>query len=214
MCISFARGSGKWLFLALCGEFFAIFLFKTFEGFILSKVLLAFVTAFVFLLFLFFRDPEREIGSGVVAPADGVIKEVKQIYDKDIGKEAMRITTFMNLHNVHVNRSPLDGRVLFSVAERGLHLPAFKKEAEKNEKRVTLFETEIGHVKVVQIVGSVARRIVSYVEKGQKVKKGERIGIILFGSRVDLYLPAEKVKVVVKKGERVKAGESTLAHIV
>jgi len=109
---------------------------------------------------------------------------------------------------------PLDGTIKNTAHERGPHLPAFRKESEKNERMITTIDTAIGTVKVIQIAGTLARRIVPYVKKEDKLKKGERIGIIRFGSRVDIYLPSKKIsKVCVKVGDMVKAGEDTIAEI-
>ena len=161
----------------------------------------------------FFRDPDREIGNGFVASADGRIREISNLKDKDIG-DCTKISTFMNLHNVHVNRIPLDGTVKDITHISGIHLPAFKKESEKNERVITIIKTDIGIIKIIQIAGTLARRIFPYVKKGDKLKKGEKIGLIKFGSRVDVYLPSKKIKNInVKLGDKVKAGETTLAEI-
>jgi phosphatidylserine decarboxylase len=120
----------------------------------------------------------------------------------------------MNVHNVHVNRMPVDGVVNDVVHVSGSYLPAFKKESERNERVILKLETVIGMVKVILIAGTLARRIVPYVQKGDKLKKGDRISIIRFGSRVDVYLQSKKVKhLTVKMNDRVKAGESTIAEI-
>lgn len=162
---------------------------------------------------LFFRDPDRKTGEGIVACADGKIREIKKMKESDIG-QCIRISTFMNLHNVHVNRMPLDGVVEDVVHIPGGYVPAFKKESEKNERVILTIITDIGLVKIIQIAGTIARRIVPYISKGDKVKKGERIGIIRLGSRVDVYLPSGKIKkTVVKNKDSVKAGESTIAEI-
>ena len=150
----------------------------------------------VFFLF-FFRDPEREIGEGIVAPADGKIMSV----------EKNNVSTFMNLHNVHVNRAPFDGKIISVKHVSGRHVPAYKKELDSNEKVVIEMGTEIGAIKIVQIAGVFARRIVPYVKKGDVVKKGQRIGIIRFGSRVDIHLP-KNIEIMVKKGENVLAGKT------
>jgi len=176
-----------------------------------------FVSSFLLLLtgffLLFFRDPERNIGKGIVASADGKIREISSIEDEDIG-ECMNISTFMNVYNVHVNRMPLDGTIKNIVHLPGAHLPAFKKESERNERVIVTIDTEIGIVKVIQIAGTLARRIVPYVKKGDKLKKGEKIGIIRLGSRVDIYIPSKKIKTVhVKIGDMIKAGVDTLAEI-
>ena len=162
---------------------------------------------------IFFRDPERIIGKGVVAPADGKIQWIDHTENDDIG-EYTRISTFMNMYNVHVNRMPLDGVIKDLVHQSGSHIPAFKKESERNEQITITMDTAIGIVKICQIAGTFGRRIVSYVKEGETIKKGERIGIIKFGSRVDLYLPSKKIKsICVKIRDKVLAGEDVIAYI-
>lgn len=160
------------------------------------------------LVFLnFFRDPERAPGRGIVAPADGVVQSIDEWED---GRT--RVATFMNPFNVHVNRAPLAGRVVSVEHIAGGFIPAFDKESDRNERVVWQFETEVGDLEVVQITGALARRIVPYLGAGAKVEKGERIGIIRLGSRVDVYLPASIVPAV-KVGDKMVAGETTLAEI-
>ena len=172
---------------------------------------LLFLKTFMFLIF--FRDPDRTIGKGIVASADGKIREISDEKDDEIGK-CTKISTFMNLYNVHVNRIPVDGIVKNITHKKGLHLPAFKKESEKNERVITIIDTKIGKIKVIQIAGTIARRIFPYIKIGDKMKKGEKIGIIKFGSRVDVYLPTQKIKkICVRVGDIVKAGETTIAEI-
>lgn len=214
MCFRFAKGSGIWLIVAASVELFALAFFLSFMDNIFVGVLFFMVTLAVVMVVWFFRDPDRDIGVGVVAPADGVVTGVEELVGEDVGGTSLRIVTFMNIHNVHVNRIPLTGTVVSTTHHPGSHIPAFSKDSERNERQVTVFETEIGRMKLVQIAGTVARRIVPYIEKGDVLAKGERVGIILFGSRVDLYLPAGRVRVVVRKGDRMKAGESTVAEIV
>jgi phosphatidylserine decarboxylase len=191
------------LFIFLRDEIIgAVFLFLSLVFFIISIVLI-----------IFFRDPERDIGKGIVACADGRIREIINVEDDYVGV-SVRISTFMNLHNVHVNRMPIDGKITDIVHKSGFHLPAFKKESEKNERVIIKLESEIGKIKIIQIAGTLARRIVPYINKKNKLKKGERIGIIRLGSRVDLYLPNRGIKkIYVKKGDIVKAGENTIAEI-
>ena len=156
---------------------------------------------------LFFRDPDRKVcGAAVCSPADGVIQFVRKNGD------GWRIAVFMNIHNVHVNRSPVDGTISEMRHIPGSHIPAFEKESERNERVVYRIETTYGEIKMVQIAGIVARRIVPYMKEGDKLGKGERIGLIRFGSRVDTYLPKGFMPLV-KEGERVKAGESPLAEL-
>jgi len=179
--------------------------------------LVLFLLGLVFLLFtvlllLFFRDPDREIGEDIVAPADGKIVKIKETNDKDVGK-CYFVSTFMNIFDTHVNRCPLDGKIIKTLYKPGGHLPAFTKNYESNESNIILLQTEIGLIKIVQVAGVFARRIVCYVKEGDDVKKGERIGIIKFGSRVDLYLPKNSVKIFKKMGSRVKAGVDTIAKV-
>lgn len=181
------------------------------------RVILTVLSVFLFLiscfLVVFFRDPERSIGHGIVAVADGKIREVAAIHDNDVGA-CTRISTFMNIHNVHVNRMPLDGAIEDITHHKGSHLPAFKKESDKNERVVLRIQTDIGCIKIVQIAGTLARRIVPYVSKGQTVKKGGKIGLIRLGSRVDLYLPTKKIKpITIQVRDTIKAGEDTIAEL-
>ncbi|OON81737.1 phosphatidylserine decarboxylase [Streptomyces tsukubensis] len=149
----------------------------------------------------FFRDPEREITVGrVISPADGVVQSIMPWKD---GRT--RVAIFMSPLNVHVNRAPLAGTVTSVEHIPGGFVPAFNKESENNERVVWHFDTELGDIEMVQIAGAVARRIVPYVPMGTKVEQGERIGLIRFGSRVDIYLP-EGVEVDVEVGQPTVAG--------
>ncbi|MET7617482.1 phosphatidylserine decarboxylase [Streptomyces sp. NPDC005408] len=149
----------------------------------------------------FFRDPEREIATGrVISPADGVVQSIMPWKD---GRT--RVAIFMSPLNVHVNRAPLAGTVTSVEHVPGGFVPAFNKESENNERVVWHFDTELGDIEMVQIAGAVARRIVPYIPQGTKVEQGERIGLIRFGSRVDIYLP-EGVDVAVEVGQTTTAG--------
>jgi phosphatidylserine decarboxylase len=213
--MNIAQGSLSWIAISFI---FTGILF-CFSYFISSQ--LQYVCLFISLLMLllsialviFFRDPTRSIGSGIIAVADGMIREITDENDSDVGK-CTKISTFMNIHNVHVNRMPLDGTVSEIVHFHGSHLPAFKKESEKNERVNILIKSKIGAVKIILIAGTIARRIVPYIEDGAKVKKGEKIGLIRLGSRVDIYLPRQKIQSIsVKEKDKVRAGEDTIAHI-
>ena len=153
------------------------------------------------LLLFFYRDPYREIQEGIVSPADGLVQKV----DKHSGM--IYISIFMGPQNVHVNRSPIDGTVLSQKHRDGGNLPAFSKDSDQNERLVTKLETDIGVFKVTQIAGFLVRRIVSYVEPKSSVFKGERIGLIHFGSRVDLRFEAAGIDIAVSEGDRVLAGQ-------
>ncbi len=213
--IRIAEGGMPWVlasfavtFLVLGASFFTI-------GILAAVLFVISVFSFVIscLLIVFFRDPERFIGKGIVAVADGKIREILHLQDIDVG-DCLRISTFMNIQNVHVNRMPLSGSIVSLTHHPGSHIPAFQKESDANEQVILLLKTDVGMVKIVQIAGAVARRIVPYVRAGSLIKKGEKIGLIRLGSRVDLYLPAQKVKtLVVHMSERIKAGETTIAEI-
>lgn len=161
--------------------------------------------AFLFLLW-FFRDPERSVGEEVVSPADGKVLAV------DAGPHEARLTIFMAPTSVHVNRCPLSGRIEQLTYHRGGHVPAFKKESERNERLELDLSTGKGPVRVRLIAGTVARRIHPYVTPGAEVKKGDRIGLIAFGSRCELVLPGSAFRFTVEPGTWVKAGETTVAR--
>ena len=153
----------------------------------------------------FFRDPEREIAQGrVLSPADGVVQSIMPWHD---GRT--RVAIFMSPLNVHVNRAPLAGEVVSVEHVPGGFVPAFNKESEHNERVVWHFGTELGDIEMVQIAGTVARRIVPYVGTGAKVEQGERVGLIRFGSRVDVYLP-EGLEAAVEVGQATTAGVTRL----
>ena len=159
----------------------------------------------IFFLF-FFRDPEREIPpEGIVSPADGKVQFIEQ------KGNIVRVGVFMNINDVHVNRAPISGKVVDIRHIFGSYVPAFRKDSERNERTYITLETPIGTVEMVQIAGALVRRIVTYVNEGDFVRKGQRIGMIRFGSRVDVIMPSDRVKVIAEKGDKVKAGESVIA---
>jgi phosphatidylserine decarboxylase len=214
--MNLAKGSKPWIYSAFFAGIIFLILFIIFIDRFIGIIFL-FLSTIVFLkaifLIQFFRDPDRVIGEGIVACADGKVREISSLNDDKVGN-CTKISTFMNIYNVHVNRIPFDGTVQDIIHIQGIHLPAFKKESEKNERVVTTIDTKIGTIKVIQIAGTIARRIVPYIKKGDKLKKGDRIGIIRFGSRVDIYLPTEKIRNIhVKVGDIIKAGETTIAEI-
>jgi phosphatidylserine decarboxylase len=200
-----ARGCWSWVAppLLLSILFFALCWFSLW-------FLAGFIPAFCVLVFflIFFRDPERTIAEEIIAPADGKIRDIKQ------EKNQYLISTFMEVNNVHVNRMPLDGRITKMTHFPGYHLRAWKKESDLNERVVITIETVIGQITVVQLAGLIARRVFPYIKDGDELKKGDRIGIIRLGSRVDVYLPTDKIQSIpVKIGDSVKAGEDTIALI-
>ncbi len=166
---------------------------------------LAGVVAF---LAVFFRDPERPAGEGVVSAADGTVRAVERRGDR------WNVSVFLGPLNVHVNRLPLAGTVEQVESSGHGFRPAFREDAEQNLRRSYRLRTEVGAVEVVQIVGVVARRLVSFVGPGATLRKGERFGMIVLGSRVDVLLPAARTVPTVRVGERVRAGSSTIARIL
>lgn len=161
----------------------------------------------------FFRDPERQIPTtpgAVVSPADGKVTSISPTQWK--GEPRISISIFLSVFNVHVNRSPVGGRVIALDYRSGKYLNALSAaSAEHNEQSVCTLQTELGErIVFKQIAGLLARRIVFTRRIGDRVARGERIGMIKFGSRCDVILPAS-AKVQVKLGESVKGGSSTLA---
>ncbi|AHY45435.1 Phosphatidylserine decarboxylase [Rubrobacter radiotolerans] len=164
----------------------------------------------------FFRDPERETARGVrsvYAPADGLVREVRTVRDETLG-QAERISTFLNLHNVHVNRAPFGGRIRKLERIEGGYAPALFGSSEENFRVRIEVEGERGPYVVVQKAGAIARRITPYVSPGDGVRAGERIGVIHFGSRTDVLFPAGSVRVLAEEGMRVRAGMTEIARYV
>lgn len=156
----------------------------------------------------FFRDPERVPGEGrLISPADGVVQSIDPWPD---GRT--RVAIFMSPLNVHVNRAPAAGTVLSVEHVPGGFVPAFNKDSDQNERVVWHFDTVLGDIEMVQIAGAVARRIVPYLFAGAKVVQGERVGLIRFGSRVDVYLP-EGIRPAVTVGTKTVAGVTRLDHV-
>jgi len=165
----------------------------------------------------FFRDPERAIPGEpevIVAPADGKVVLVDAVQETGFLKSpAQRVAIFMNVFDVHVNRAPVAGQVKEVKHRAGDYKAAFRQDAAvRNEQQAVVFDTGAGRqFLVVQIAGLLARRIIAFVKPGQQLARGERFGMICFGSRVDLYLPGE-VDLQVKVGDRVKAGSSIIGR--
>lgn len=179
-----------------------------------------FVTFLLLTLFglSFFRNPSRQIPDDeglIVSPADGRIVSVEKGVEVPlVGGKATKVSIFMSLFNVHVNRVPTRGRVEDVRYQRGRFLPAKRGEASRQNEQNTLLLRNAEGVKLafVQVAGIVARRIVCYVGRGDRLQRGEVFGAILFGSRLDVYLPQE-LEVTVRRGERVKGGQSVLGVI-
>jgi phosphatidylserine decarboxylase len=165
----------------------------------------------------FFRDPDRVIPAGdglYVSPADGRVIGIRNVPErKYVDTEATEISIFMSPLDVHVNRSPCDGRVAAVRYSPGTFLAAYKDDASiRNENIVMVIENEKGKVLVRQVAGFVARRAVCRVKEGDMVKRGERYGIIKFSSRLDVYLP-KSFEIKVNIGDKTKAGETIIAVV-
>ncbi len=197
-------------FVIIAGIIALIFYFS---GLIIPAGIFTLVTLFII---WFFRNPERTTPQGernVISPADGKIIDIKEDAETRILKKRMlKISIFMNLFNVHVNRIPCNGRVIDILYNPGKFVSAnLDKASLENEQNAVVLETPSGEkVIFIQIAGLIARRIVCWLKAGQFVRMGERFGLIRFGSRVDVYLPAG-TEVMVSLGDKVKAGETILA---
>ena len=171
-------------------------------------------------VYYFFRDPDRTIiqdDNFLVSPADGIISAIKDVNGPiELGLESKtftRVSIFMNIFNCHVNRSPLSGKIEDIFYKPGKFLNAsLDKASEENERNYFKIKNNKSQeeIVIVQIAGLIARRIVTQTEKNQEINQGERIGMIRFGSRVDLYF--NKRKIMVKVGQNVTAGESIIAQ--
>jgi phosphatidylserine decarboxylase len=165
---------------------------------------------------LFFRDPRRlvpEDGGAVVSSADGTVLSVQRLTDERFGPgEWLRIAVFLSVLDVHVNRSPVAGRVVDIVREEGGYAMAQSESAEHNVACYTVLDTSRGRVVVAQRTGLIARRIVHRAPVGRLLARGERYGLIRFGSRTDVYLPGDAADALVAPGDRVVGGETVIAR--
>jgi phosphatidylserine decarboxylase len=171
-------------------------------------------------LLFFFRDPERVIPSGddlIVAAADGTVAAITDIHeDKYLKTDCIRISIFLSLFDVHVNRAPMAGQSTFLGYFPGKRLFTFQeKSSEVNQHNKILIVNSQTRCLLCQIVGPVCRRVVYWLDHDQSVPvaKGERFGMMKFGSRLDLYFPKADVEVIVKTGETVRAGETLVARL-
>jgi phosphatidylserine decarboxylase len=175
-----------------------------------AAVVLVFLALFVF---SFFRDPERVIpgeAGAVVSPGDGRVVVVTD--EENAGKPGKRVSIFLAVWNVHVNRSPTAGTISNLEYRPGKFLAAMRERASvENEQNVFTLSTDAGELVFKQIAGLIARRVVSWKKTGDKVSRGERVGLVRFGSRVDLWVPKE-AEILVKLGDSVKGGSSVLAR--
>ncbi len=186
---------------------------------LLGRPLFSFLLlALTLFLIYFFRDPKRTTprgGQEVIAPADGKIVSIDECFEgRYLHTKVFKIGIFMSLWDVHINRVPLDGTILSIFYNPGKFLAAFtEKASERNEHNAVLLKSTNGRkILMVQIAGIIARRIVCWIKAGEQVIKGQRFGMICFGSRVDIYVPVDTM-LKVKVGEHVKGGETILGYI-
>jgi phosphatidylserine decarboxylase len=175
---------------------------------LLTLAIVAGLAAVLGFLLVFFRDPDRAPGDGIVSAADGRVLRVERADGR------WTVSVFLSVVDVHVNRLPIDGT--FESIETGGSgfRPAYRPDAGSNVQRRYRLSTSLGPVEVVQVTGIAARRLVSFVRAGDRRAKGDRFGMIVLGSRTDVILPAERAEPVVRVGDRVRAGSSTIARVL
>ncbi len=199
----------RWIFLVLALAALATW-------FISAWLTLTVLALFLFTI-AFFRDPDRPVPADpnlVVAPADGRVSDIVELDEKEVLKtKTRRIGIFLSIFDVHANRAPIAGRIVYRQHHEGLCLDARDPDCpEKNEAMTWAFENSRGTIVVRQLTGAIARRIVAWANVGDELKKGERFGMIRFGSRTELYLPLE-AEVLVKTGDHVFGGSTVIARL-
>jgi phosphatidylserine decarboxylase len=187
-----------------------------------AAVLLSVWLSLLFLLLFsctvaFFRDPERTVPADpnlIVAAADGTVMDITESDENQVLKmKTRRVGIFLSIFDVHTNRAPIDGRVIYREHRKGLYLDARRPEcSEKNESMTWAFENPRVTIVVRQITGAIARRIVAWAKIGDELKKGDRFGMIRFGSRTELYLPLN-AELLVKTGDHVFGGSTIIARL-
>ena len=200
---------GRWIFAILAVAAVAAWFFS--PWFSLIFLLLIFYTL------TFFRDPDRIAPAdpnAVVAAADGKVADIIEIEETEILKTTTRrVGIFLSVFDVHTNRAPIDGRVIYRQHRAGLCLDARRPDcSEKNEAMTWAFQNSRATIVVRQLTGAIARRIVAWARVGDELKKGERFGMIRFGSRTEVYLPLN-ANVLVKVGDHVAGGATIIARL-
>ncbi|MEW6027217.1 MAG: phosphatidylserine decarboxylase family protein [Planctomycetota bacterium] len=202
------------------GEIAVMLVITAVMGYVLFPIMPALVVipaaAFLFTLY-FFRDPNRRIPDGdnlIVSPADGTIIEIADANEDTFVREpCVKVAIFLSVFNVHINRAPCDGKVTLLDYRKGRFLVASKPEASSHNERNSIGITS-GHslrILVRQIAGIIAQRIVCGLEMNQQVKRGERVGMIKFGSRTEIYIPKSRLeRLEVKLNDKVKGGETVI----
>jgi phosphatidylserine decarboxylase len=164
---------------------------------------------------VFFRDPRRQIvrdPDAVYAPADGVVVDVDRVPEPWFDGEALRVSTFLAIYDVHVNRSPAAGRIVAAESTPGGYAPAFLRRARGNHRKRLAIENGTRRVVLVQFAGLLARRISSWAWLGDRVEAGQRIALIHLGSRADVLVPEGAARPLVHVGQRVRAGLTPIAR--
>ena len=188
---------------------------------LVSGLFSAWALWFFLLLFLFtvafFRDPERTTPADpniIVAAADGTVMDIVEMDENEaVEAKTRRVGIFLSIFDVHTNRAPIDGRVVYRQHRPGLCLDARRRDcSEKNESMTWAFENPRVTIVVRQITGAIARRIVAWADVGDELKKGERFGMIRFGSRTELYLPLSAT-ILVTVGDHVAGGATPIARL-
>jgi len=184
-------------------------------GFGKTSILLSLLALFIL---FFFRDPERKIPEEpnlVVSPADGrVVKIDHDWFDDTTGEKRIRLSIFLTIFNVHINRYPVSGKVVRKEIIPGKFLAAFNHMAsEENSRSVVVIDSDYGKITVKQIVGLIARRIICNTEEGETAVRGERYGLIRFGSRMDVIMPPG-TELLAQRGDKVYGGSSAIARLI
>jgi phosphatidylserine decarboxylase len=212
------EGKGSILVAALiCIAINAVTFLYTYNTYpIITLTVLIFTVALFLFIISFFRIPNRELTSGetnIICPADGKVVVIEEITDVEyFNDRRIQVSIFMSPANVHVNRNPVSGKVIYSKYHKGKYLVAWHpKSSTENERHSVVIENEAGILLVKQIAGALAKRIVNYLKPDQEVKQGEELGFIKFGSRVDVLLPLD-AKIDVQLNQVVRGGVTVLAH--
>ncbi len=200
---------GRWIFAILAVLAVASWWLTTWLS-------LVFLVLIIYTL-AFFRDPDRVVPvdpNAVVAAADGTVTEIAEVEETEILKtKTRRVGIFLSIFDVHTNRAPIDGRIIYREHRRGLCLDARRSDcSQKNEAMTWAFENSRATIVVRQLTGAIARRIVAWSRVGDELKKGDRFGMIRFGSRTEIYLPLTAT-VLVKVGDHVSAGSTIIARL-
>ena len=200
---------GRWIF--------AILIVLMLASFWLTPWLSLIFLILILYTLAFFRDPDREVPAdpgSVVAAADGAVADIVEVEESDVLKtKTRRVGIFLSIFDVHTNRAPIDGRVIYREHREGLCVDARRADcSEKNESMTWAFANSRATIVVRQLTGAIARRIVGWAQMGDELKKGDRFGMIRFGSRTEVYLPLTAT-VLVKVGDHVSGGSTIIARL-